>query len=269
MPNTAALQTVVKQSSLYSTIEQHVMESVQEANGVLFIYSANAPSYLETQIRGILETQPGVAFELWSGNEPGSYAVLLPGQPLDAVHFQGLLLKQRIQEIVGDLDLHMTLSSFPEQGELSEQVLKQMEESAKLSPSGDIHIFTRQEFRSSQSRILIVEGDPAVREFLQIRLQMQGYDTTVTDNGISALELIESWNPDLILTELNLYGIDGLPYIHHIQQLNVKNTPKIVVLTEQRVEQTISLCFQSGVDDYITKPFSPVELDARIRRCIH
>ncbi|WP_055107628.1 response regulator transcription factor [Paenibacillus ihumii] len=269
MPNTAALQTKIEQTSLYSTIEHYVKEFAQEVNGVLFIYSADAPSYLEKQIRGILESQPGVSFELWSGSEPGSYAVLLPGQPLDAVHFQGLLLKQRIHDIIGELDLHMTLSSFPEQGELSEQVLKQMEESTKLSPSGDIHIFSRRELRSSQSRILIVEGDPTVREFLQIRLQMQGYETAVADNGISALELIESWNPHLVLTELNLYGIDGLPYIHHIQQLNVKKAPKIVVLTEQRVEQTISLCFQSGVDDYITKPFSPVELDARIRRCIY
>ncbi|MFD3258657.1 response regulator transcription factor [Paenibacillus lentus] len=269
MPNTAALQTKIEQSNLYVSIEEYVKGADLEANGVLFLYSANAPSYLESQIRGVLESQPGVSFELWNGNEPGSYAVLLPGQQLDAVHFQGLLLKQRLQETNGELDLRMTLSSFPEQGELNGQVLKQMEESAKLSALGDIHIFTRQEFRSSQSRILIVEGDPTVREFLQIRLQMQGYDTAVTDNGISALELIESWNPDLVLTELNLYGIDGLPYIHHIQQVNVKNTPKIVVLTEQRVEQTISLCFQNGVDDYITKPFSPVELDARIRRCIH
>ncbi|MNC66837.1 Phosphate regulon transcriptional regulatory protein PhoB [compost metagenome] len=97
---------------------------------------------------------------------------------------------------------------------------------------------------------------------------MQGYETIVADNGLTALELIGKWEPDLVLTELNLYGIDGLPYIHHIQQLNVSVVPKIVVLTEQRVEQTISLCFQNGVDDYITKPFSPVELDARIRRCI-
>ena len=46
----------------------------------------------------------------------------------------------------------------------------------------------------------------------------------------------------------------------------MKEPPKIVVLTEKRVEQTISQCFQNGVDDYVTKPFSPVELDARIRR---
>ncbi|VTR50178.1 Uncharacterised protein [Actinobacillus pleuropneumoniae] len=44
--------------------------------------------------------------------------------------------------------------------------------------------------------------------------------------------------PDLVLTELNLHGIDGLPFIHHIQQLDVKEPPKIVVLTEKRVEQT-------------------------------
>ena len=52
--------------------------------------------------------------------------------------------------------------------------------------------------------------------------------------------------PDLVLTELNLYGIDGLPFIHHIQKLEMEQPPKIVVLTEQRVEQTISQCFSSG-----------------------
>ncbi|GIP51935.1 MULTISPECIES: response regulator transcription factor [Paenibacillus] len=268
MPNTT-LQSRQEQTSIYLEIEQSVKETAQEVSGILFISCAGGPSYMETQVRGILESQPGLTYKIWNGEEPGSLFILLPGQTLDAVHFQGLLLKQRLQEIIADFDPRMTLASFPEQGELTQQVLIQMEDSVKDHASGEIHIFTREEVRASRSRILIVEGDATVREFLEIRLQMQGYETAVADNGLSALDLMESWKPDLVLTELNLYGIDGLPYIHHIQQLDVAQVPKIVVLTEQRVEQTISMCFQNGVDDYITKPFSPVELDARIRRCIH
>lgn len=268
MPNTT-LQSEREQSSLYLDIEQSVKETAFETNGILFISCAGGPSYMEKQVRGILESQPGLSYKIWNGDEPGSLFILLPNQTLDAVHFQGLLLKQRLLEIIADDEPRITLASFPEQGELTQQVLVQMEDAAMRQAAGEIHIFTRDEVEASRSRILIVEGDATVREFLEIRLQMQGYETTVADNGLSALELIESWQPDLVLTELNLYGIDGLPYIHHIQQLDVAAVPKIVVLTEQRVEQTISLCFQNGVDDYITKPFSPVELDARIRRCIH
>ncbi|MNE05336.1 Phosphate regulon transcriptional regulatory protein PhoB [compost metagenome] len=268
VPNTA-LQSEKEQYSTYLDIEQSVSGTAFETNGILFISCVGGPSYIEKQVRGILESQPGLSFEIWSGHEEGSMFVLLPGQSLDAVHFQGLLLKQRLGEIVTDFVPSITLASFAQREEITQQVLKQMEESVNNNPAGDIHIFSREELRSTRSRVLIVEGDATVREFLQIRLRMQGYETIVADNGLSALELIEKWEPDLILTELNLYGIDGLPYIHHIQQLNVSVVPKIVVLTEQRVEQTISLCFQNGVDDYITKPFSPVELDARIRRCIH
>ncbi|WP_435925058.1 response regulator transcription factor [Paenibacillus sp. DYY-L-2] len=267
MPNTT-LQSERELTVSYPEIAQMVKETAFDSNGVLFISCAGAPSYMETQVRGILESQPGLNYKMWSGKEPGSLFLLMPGQTLDAVHFQGLLLKQRLQEIIPDFDPRMTLASFSAHEELTEQVLNQMEDSVKNQISGEIHIFTSKEAHTTKSRILIVEGDATVREFLEIRLQMQGYETIVADNGLSALELIESWKPDLVLTELNLYGIDGLPYIHHIQQLQVPETPKIVVLTEQRVEQTISLCFQNGVDDYVTKPFSPVELDARIRRCI-
>ncbi|MGG6310104.1 response regulator transcription factor [Paenibacillus macerans] len=268
MPNIAALQSSRELTGLYASMEQSVKENACEENGILFIYSAGGPSYVESQVRGILDSEPGLDFEVWSGDEPGSIAVLLPGQALDAVHFQALRLKQKLQERIADFHPRMALAGFSAQAEITPQILSQVEEAARLNYSDDIHIFTREDALVTKSRVLIVEGDATVREFLQIRLGMQGYETLTADNGIGALELIESWKPDLVLTELNLYGIDGLPYIHQIRRLNADESPKIVVLTEQRVEKTISLCFQSGVDDYITKPFSPVELDARIRRCI-
>ncbi|MNH81302.1 Phosphate regulon transcriptional regulatory protein PhoB [compost metagenome] len=268
MPNSATLQRGI-QENLYQHIEEWVRGTKHEVCGVIFLYTENGPANLDAQVRGILEAQPDLSFEVWSDDENNTLAVILPGRALDAVHFEGLLLKQRLQDIKADLDPRITLASFPEQGEATEVVMKQMAESARRSLSGDIHIFTREEAKAARSSILIVDNDPTIREFLQIRFQMQGYETYEANDGLTALNLIEKMKPDLVLTELNLYGIDGLPYIHHIQKLNENKSPKIVVLTEQKVEQTISQCFQSGVEDYITKPFSPVELDARIRRCFN
>lgn len=268
MPNIVAVQSEVEQSEVYASMKQSVENNACEVNGMVFIYSSGGPSYVETQVRGVLDSESGLDFEVWSGKEPGSVAVLLPGQALDTVHFEGLRLKLRLQERTADYHPQVAIAGFASQEEITPQVLQQLEEAAKLNYSDDIHIFTQHDTPLAKSRILIVEGDATVREFLQIRLGMQNYETMTADNGITALELIESWKPDLVLTELNLYGIDGLPYIHQIQRIKGEEMPRIVVLSEQRVEKTISMCFQSGVDDYITKPFSPVELDARIRRCI-
>ncbi|MBP1999380.1 CheY-like chemotaxis protein [Paenibacillus shirakamiensis] len=267
MPNSATLQTSIHEN-LYQSIEEWVKETKPSVYGILFLYASAGPTNLDAQVRRILESQPNLDFEVWSDGEANRQVVLLPELTLDSVHFQGLLLKQRLLEVLPNLDLRITLASFPEQGEASQAVLKQMSDSVMKSEASDIHIFTKEEAEAAKNRILIVDNDATIREFLQIRFELQGYETYEADNGLVALDLIEKLKPDLVLTELNLYGIDGLPYIHHIQQIHNNQAPKIVVLTEQKVEQTISQCFERGVDDYITKPFSPVELDARIRRCI-
>lgn len=73
---------------------------------------------------------------------------------------------------------------------------------------------------------------------------MQGYETFEAVDGLSAIELAKKINPDLILTELNLYGVSGLSFIHQIQSLELQIQPKVIVLTDQRVEDTISKCFE-------------------------
>ncbi|OOC60713.1 response regulator transcription factor [Paenibacillus ihbetae] len=249
----------------YGRLEEKVREH-QSGAALLFLYCEDQPG-TESCVQQFVDQLPGVETEVLRDESTGVLAVVMPGFTLDAAHYQALLLKQQLQSRLQQADPRITLVAVQEAPSM--QTMKQMAETARLSTSSDIHIFTEEDTGSAQSRILIVDQDKAVREFLQIRLTMQGYETLEAVDGLEALELIPKWEPDLVLTELNLYGIDGLPFIHHIQQLDMKHPPKIVVLTEKRVEQTISQCFQSGVDDYVTKPFSPVELDARIRRCLH
>lgn len=265
MPESLTLERK-QQEGLYHNLEERLNKTFPELCGVMFLYCPGPPQ-LESLVSEFLRQETGSDIEVLKDASTSTLAVLLPGSTLNQAHYQALLLKRHLEETVPEADPRITLTVFPGQVDPTPGVLKQMAESARLGPSADIHIFTKEEAASEPGRILIVDNDDTIREFLTIRLNMQGYETLEALDGTSALELIEKWEPDLVLTELNLYGIDGLPFINQIQKLPVENTPKIVVLTEQRVERTISECFQHGVDDYITKPFSPVELDARIHRC--
>ncbi|NMO94581.1 response regulator transcription factor [Paenibacillus lemnae] len=265
MSPTATLQRK-QQGDIRSLIEQEVRKLPNSTCGLLYLYCAGNLPDLEGHVNRFLQTLSGVNSEIRKDETTQTLAVLFPGLALDAAHYQSLLLKQHLLDIKPDADPKMTLTSVSQVP--SSQMLKTLAESARLSVTTDIQIFTDDQAENA-SRILIVDHDESVREFLQIRLAMQGYETLEAVDGLEALKMIPMWEPDLVLTEINLYGIDGLPFIHHIHQLDVKAPPKIVVLSEKRVEQTISQCFQNGVDDYVTKPFSPVELDARIRRCLH
>jgi len=265
MPESVTLERE-QQEGMYHNLEERLKKNSRERCGVMFLYCPGSPQ-LENLVRECLRQESGTEIEVLKDASTSTLAILLPEMTLDQAHYQALLLKRHLEETLPDEEAKITLAVFPGQVDPTPGVLKQMAESTRLSASSDIHIFTKEEAASEPGRILIVDNDDTIREFLRIRLKMQGYETLEALDGTSALELIEKWEPDLVLTELNLYGIDGLPFINQIQRLPVENTPKIVVLTEQRVERTISQCFQHGVDDYITKPFSPVELDARIHRC--
>ncbi|GAC42176.1 response regulator [Paenibacillus popilliae] len=120
---------------------------------------------------------------------------------------------------------------------------------------------------SVAKKILIVDHDDSVREFLQIQFKLQGCEVHAATDAITALDMIRKEGYELIITELNLYGLSGLPFISQIQKMDLVKEPKIVILSEQRVGSTIEHCFQQGVSDYITKPFSPSDLVARIRSC--
>jgi len=267
MSNAATLQREAA-ANVYRSMEQEVKGIGAGACGLMFIHCAGQ-SPPEQPVRTYLERTNEYGFQLWQDGTTQTVGVLLPGLLLDEVHYEGLCIKHHLLETVPGARPQIAVASFKDKDRPSQAVIQQMAESARRVDSADIQIYTPDQMAERAERILIVDNDPTIREFLQLRLKMQGYETYEAVDGLAALEMIGKVEPDLVLTELNLYGIDGLPFIHHIQKLEVEHPPKIVVLTEQRVEETISQCFSSGVNDYMTKPFSPVELDARIRRCLH
>jgi two-component system response regulator MprA len=110
--------------------------------------------------------------------------------------------------------------------------------------------------------LLLIEDDTAVSTSLQRRLRFEGFDVHVADRGEVALEMMTSLDPDLILLDVMLPGLDGFAVAERIR--NVSNVPILMLTARDSVEDRVS-GLERGADDYLVKPFELPELLARIR----
>ena len=109
--------------------------------------------------------------------------------------------------------------------------------------------------------ILVVEDDPTVAEVVSRYLQRDGYSVDLVADGISALERADHLDPDLIVLDIMLPGMNGLDVC---ARLRAEGLIPIVLLTAMGAESDRITGLDLGADDYITKPFSPRELVARV-----
>ncbi len=116
------------------------------------------------------------------------------------------------------------------------------------------------------ARILIVEDEPDIALGLQQDLVLEGYEIEVVGEGERALERADSSSFDLILLDVMLPGKDGFAVCRELRRSGAQ-TP-IILLTAKSHEAEKVLGLELGADDYITKPFSPVELRARIKAAL-
>jgi two-component system alkaline phosphatase synthesis response regulator PhoP len=114
----------------------------------------------------------------------------------------------------------------------------------------------------NNKRILIVDDDAKTVDLVKLYLNRDGYKVLTAYNGIDALKLARTSKPDLIVLDLMLPGIDG---IELCQTLREESEVPIIMLTAKTTEEDRLLGLNTGADDYVTKPFSPRELAARVR----
>ena len=111
-------------------------------------------------------------------------------------------------------------------------------------------------------RILVVDDDVKTVELVKLYLDRDGYRVLTAYDGIEALHLAREGHPDLIVLDLMLPGIDGLEICRTLR--NESDVP-IIMLTARVTDQDKLAGLDLGADDYVTKPFSPRELAARVR----
>ncbi len=117
----------------------------------------------------------------------------------------------------------------------------------------------------AKEKILVVDDEEDILELLRFNLSREGYQVSCAASGEEALSLVRSEIPGLIVLDLMLPGIDGLEVTRRLKNdPNTKNIP-IVMLTAKGEEADIVTGLELGADDYITKPFSPRILVARVR----
>lgn len=112
------------------------------------------------------------------------------------------------------------------------------------------------------STVLVIEDERELLNVLKAYLERAGYDVFTAERGDLGLELWQEEKPDMVLLDLNLPGMDGIDIARKIRQAG--NTPVIMVTARvDEVDRLVGL--ELGADDYITKPFSPREVVARVK----
>ena len=116
-----------------------------------------------------------------------------------------------------------------------------------------------------RDKIILVEDDPSICQFLTTTLTANAYDVVLAETGKSALDMIASHCPDVILLDLGLPDMDGNDVI---RQLRAWTRTPIIVLSARNTELDKATALDLGADDYLAKPFGTVELLARIRAAL-
>jgi len=115
------------------------------------------------------------------------------------------------------------------------------------------------------SRILVVEDEVAIRDMLSFVLEQHGYETLEADNYQSALTHLHEPYPDLILLDWMFPGGSGIQLLKFLKQDEILRQIPVVMLTARGEEEDKVRGLENGADDYVTKPFSPKELMARLK----
>ena len=109
--------------------------------------------------------------------------------------------------------------------------------------------------------ILVVDDEPPIVRLVKAKLRVDGYEVLTASAGEEALEILSQESPDLVVLDVMMPDMDGFETLRRIRQLS--NVP-VVMLTARGSDMDKLKGLQSGADDYITKPFNPDELEARI-----
>ena len=115
---------------------------------------------------------------------------------------------------------------------------------------------------STMTTVLVVDDEPIVREVVVRYLQREGYTTLESSDGERARIMLEAQKPDLVVLDVMLPGTDGLELCRWIRS---RSELPVILLTARGEEADRIVGLELGADDYVTKPFSPRELAARVR----
>ncbi|GAB3786528.1 response regulator transcription factor [Nocardioides ungokensis] len=115
------------------------------------------------------------------------------------------------------------------------------------------------------ARILVADDDVDIRELVEFKLSTLGHDVVAVADGAAAIDACLASRPDLAVLDVMMPGVSGLDAIRAIRSDPSLADLPVILLTARAQESDVETGFDSGADDYITKPFSPRELASRVQ----
>jgi len=119
--------------------------------------------------------------------------------------------------------------------------------------------------RQTLKKILICEDEEILLTALKFRLQKQGYELILAEEGQQAQKILKEEQPDMLVTDIDLPKVSGLELVAYLRQ-ELKSDSPIVLIAPMENDEAILEAMKLGATDFVTKPFKPVELVLRIRR---
>jgi two-component system alkaline phosphatase synthesis response regulator PhoP len=116
----------------------------------------------------------------------------------------------------------------------------------------------------ANAKILVVDDEAYIVELVKFNLEKEGYEVVVAHDGLKALDMVRTEEPDLIILDIMLPRMDGLEVCRLVKQDQALKAIPIIMLTAKGEEFDTILGLEMGADDYIKKPFSPREMIARV-----
>jgi len=107
-------------------------------------------------------------------------------------------------------------------------------------------------------RVLVVDDDPQVLRLLRVNLELEGYEVVSANDGLEALEAVEAENPDLVVCDVMMPGMDGVEVVRRLRA-DSKQVP-VVMLSAKAMRSDMRAGLDAGANEYVTKPFDPAEL---------
>lgn len=117
--------------------------------------------------------------------------------------------------------------------------------------------------------ILLVEDNTNISKLITFKLSKSGYEIEHRENGVKGWEAVQELNPDLVILDVMLPGMNGFDILKNIRDKSETKDTKVIMLTTKSREEDIERGFDLKVEDYLSKPFKPGELLMRIQKVLN
>ncbi|MBA2436915.1 MAG: response regulator [Acidimicrobiia bacterium] len=120
----------------------------------------------------------------------------------------------------------------------------------------------------SEVRVLVVDDDPVILKLLQVNFEMEGYLVTTAADGVKGLQAAREERPDVIISDVMMPHMNGLELVAALGADAMTGAIPVILLSARAQETDVNDGLHAGADDYVTKPFDPLELIDRVQQLL-